>query len=202
MAGRGLELMWLADPVDLFFLQLEGAGRIRLPDGRVVRLGYAGRNGQSVVPIGRVLVDRGLLDPADERPATIRAALSGHAALLEADPNYVFFRLLPELAPGEGAPGTLGVPLAPLRSLAVNRATLPLGLPIFYETRDPTTGDPLAHLGFAEDTGGDLAGATSADIFFGWGEKAAHDAGDLHAAGRVILLLPRPVVAAPLRAGS
>ena len=197
LAGRGLELLWLADPVDLFFLQLEGAGRVRLPDGRLVHLGYAGRNGQTVVPVGRVLVDHGLLDAADERPASIRAALTRQPALLDADPNYVFFRVLPALGPDEGAPGTLGVPLAALRSLAVDRSALPLGLPIFYETDDPSTGAPFAHLGFAEDTGGDLAGAASADIFFGWGEKAAHDAGDLHAAGHAVLLLPRPVVAAP-----
>lgn len=202
LAGRGLELVWLADPADLFMLQLEGAGRVRLPDGSLVRLGYAGQNGAPVVPVGRVLVAHGLLGAADERPATIRAALRGHAALLEADPNYVFFRVLPALGPADGPPGTLGVPMAPLRSLAVDRNALPLGLPIFYETRDPTTGSPLAHLGFAEDTGGDLAGAASADIFFGWGEKAAHDAGDTHATGQAILLLPRPVVAAPTRPGS
>lgn len=206
LAGRRLELLWLADPVDLLFLQMEGSGRIRLPSGQVVRVGYAGRNGRENVPIGRILIAHGLLAPEDASPARIRAVLEAHpdvaTALIEENPSYVFFRVLPGVTLDEGAPGTLGVPLAPLRSLAVDRAAIPLGLPVFYVATDPASGRTLAHLAFAEDTGSDLTGADRADIFFGWGEAASRMADGFHATGRAILLLPRPVLARPSRGGA
>ncbi len=194
LGGRGLEILWLRDPVDLFFLQVQGSGRIRLPDGQIVRLGYAGRNGQPYVPLGRLLVADGQLAPDAVSMQSIRAWLAAHPAaagpLMERNPNYVFFRLLDDVAPNQGPPGALGVSLTPLRSAAVDRAFLPLGVPLFVSTTRPD-GSVLDRLVLAQDLGTDVAGPVRADLFFGWNDAAARDAGAMHAGGRIVLLLPR-----------
>ena len=184
--GRGLELLWLADPVDLFFLQLQGAGRVRLPSGQVVHVGYAGKNGRPYVPLGRLMVERGYLAAQDATSAHIRDWLEEHRsqqrALLEKNQSYVFFRALPGVSLTQGAPGTLGVPLAPLRSVAVGRA-VPIGAPVFVMAGD------LRTLMLAQDTSSD--GTTL--IFFGWGTQARDQASVLQTSGRLVVLLPRPV---------
>ena len=195
LAGRGLELLWLSDPVDLFFLQLQGSGRIRLPSGQLVRVGYAGKNGQPYVPLGRLMVERGLLRADDATPRRIRDWLENHprqaAGLIEQNPNYVFFRLLDDVALDEGAPGALGLALAPLRSVAIDRAVVPLAAPLFYVATDPATGAPLRGLAFATDISGSRG--EGVDIFLGWGNAAQVDAGALHGTVHQFLLLPRPV---------
>ena len=198
LAGRGLEIVWLRSTVDLFFLQVQGAGRVRLPDGRIVRLGYAGRNGQPYVPIGRVLVDRLELEPGQVSMQSIRAWLEAHpgraADMMERNPNYVFFRVLDQVATGEGPPGALGLPLTPLRSVAVDRKFVPLGVPMFVAT---TVKDGLRERGaldrlmLAQDIGSDITGPTRADVFFGWDDAAGAMAGGLAAEGRLFVLLPR-----------
>jgi membrane-bound lytic murein transglycosylase A len=194
LAGRGLEILWLRSPVDLFFLQLQGSGRVRLPSGQTVRLGYAGRNGQPYVPLGRLLVERNQLAPDAVSMQSIRAWLSAHpadaTALMEQNPNYVFFRVLDSVAPQEGPPGALGVDLTALRSAAVDRAFLPLGVPLFVDTTLPS-GAPFRRLMLAQDLGTDIKGPTRADLFFGWGAEAAELAGALHAGGTMTVLLPR-----------
>ena len=126
LAGRGLEILWLHDPVDLFFLQVQGSGRIRLPSGQIVRLGYNGRNGRPYVPLGRLLVAQKQLGADAVSMQSIRAWLATHPAeagpLMQQNPNYVFFRVLDDVAPNQGPPGALGVTLTPLRSAAVDRA--------------------------------------------------------------------------------
>ena len=194
LGGRGLEILWLHDPVDLFFLQVQGSGRIRLPTGQIVRLGYAGRNGQPYVPLGRLLVADGRLLPDGVSMQSIRAWLAAHPAeagpLMERNPNYVFFRLLDDVAPNQGPPGALGVTLTPLRSAAVDRAFLPLGVPLFVNTTRPD-GSALDRLLLAQDLGTDIAGPVRADLFFGWSHAAARDAGAMQAGGRIVVLLPR-----------
>ncbi len=194
LGRRGLEILWLRDPVDLFFLQVQGSGRIRLPDGQIVRLGYAGRNGQPYVPLGRLLVAGGQLPADGVSMQSIRGWLTAHPAeagpLMERNPNYVFFRLLDDVAPNQGPPGALGVTLTPLRSAAVDRAFLPLGVPLFVATTRPD-GSPLDRLVLAQDLGTDVTGPVRADLFFGWNDAAARDAGAMHAGGRIVLLLPR-----------
>ena len=195
LANRRLELFWLADPVDAFFLQVQGSGRIRLANHTIARVGYAGKNGLPYVPIGRKLAERGDI-PADQiSMQTIRAWLAAYpdkaAALMSENPSYVFFRELPGLTPEEGAPGAFGVPLTPGRSLAVDPQFLPLGVPVFVETTDPLNGAPLRRLTLAQDTGSAIKGGLRGDIFFGWGADAADRAGKMRQPGRVWLLLPR-----------
>ncbi|WP_419729036.1 murein transglycosylase A [Lichenicola sp.] len=194
LRGRNLEILWLHSPIDLFFMQVQGAGRVRLPTGQIVRLGYAGRNGQPYTPLGRVLIDRHQLDPSGVSMQSIRGWLETHPAdaqdLLEQNRNYVFFRALDDLAPNQGPPGALGLALTPQRSAAVDRRFIPLGVPMFVETTLPS-GAPLDRLMLAQDLGTDVVGPTRADLFFGWGADAARNAGAMHAGGRIILLLPR-----------
>ncbi len=194
LAGRGLEILWLHDPVDLFFLQVQGSGRIRLPSGQIVRLGYNGRNGQPYVPLGRLLVAQKQLGADAVSMQSIRAWLAAHPTeagpLMQQNPNYVFFRVLDDVAPNQGPPGALGVTLTPLRSAAVDRAFLPLGVPMFVDTTHPD-GSPLDRLLLAQDLGTDVAGPVRADLFFGWNDGAARDAGGMHAGGRIVVLLPR-----------
>ena len=205
LARRRLELLWLADPVDVFMLQVQGSGRVDLPDGRVVRVTYAGQNGRPYVPIGRVLADRGQIPLDQVSLASIRAWLEQHkdgaAEVMDQNPSYVFFREVSTLRPDQGPPGALGVPLAPGRSIAVDRAFIPLGAPVFIATADPLTGAPLQRLMLAQDLGGAIKGPARADIFFGWGHDAEARAGQMRAHGREFLLLPRPAAPATTTAG-
>jgi membrane-bound lytic murein transglycosylase A len=200
LAGRDLELAYLADPVDAFFLEIQGSGRVRLPDGDILRVTYDGENGRPYVPIGRLLVARGELRRDDVSMQTIRAWLDAHPnqarSLMDANPSYVFFRALPAMAPDEGPPGALGVALSPGRSLAVDTRFLPLGAPIFVVTSDPLNGLPWRHLLLAQDRGGAIKGSVRGDIFFGWGADAEALAGHMQQQGRAFILLPRPATGA------
>ena len=196
LAGRRLDLLYLASPVDLFFLQIQGAGRIDLPDGRVVRVGFDGQNGRAYVPIGKLLSERGQI-PADQvSEQSIRAWLAAHPdrakAVMDENPSYVFFREVPGLRPDEGPPGALGVPLTPGRSIAVDRRFIPLGAPVWIDTADPLGGAPLRRLMVAQDLGGAITGPVRTDIFFGWGAQARERAGRMNQPGTEYLLLPKP----------
>ncbi|TLU73672.1 murein transglycosylase A [Lichenicoccus roseus] len=203
LEGRGLEILWLADPVDLFFLQVQGSGRVRLPGGQIVRLGYAGRNGARYTPLGRLLLERGDLPADGISMQTIRAWLGAHPeqaqSVMEADANYVFFRVMGDLRPDQGPPGALGLDLSPLRSAAIDRSFVPLGSLLWIDSTTPS-GTKLQRLMLAQDLGTDITGPARADVFFGWGEEAAQQAGAMHASGRLIILLPRPL-ATPAAAG-
>jgi len=196
LAGQHLEIAWLADPVSAFVLQIQGSGRIRLSDGEIVRVGFAGENGRPYVPIGRILADRGDIPKNDITLQTIVAWLEAHPAeaqgVMDQNPAYDFFRILPGLPPDEGPPGALGVPLTPGRALAVDRRYIPLGAPVWVATSDPDTGKPLQRLMVAEDIGGAIITPLRADIFFGWGDQAEAAAGRMNADGAEYVLLPRP----------
>ena len=195
LAGQHLEIVWLADPVSAFVLQIQGSGRIRLPDGEILRVGFAGENGQPYVPIGRILAERGDIPQNAITLQTIVAWLEAHPgqaqAVMDQNPAYDFFRILPGLPPDEGPPGALGVPLSPRRALAVDRHYIPLGAPIWVATSDPETGKPLQRLMVAEDIGGAITTPLRADIFFGWGDQAEAVAGRMNATGAEYVLLPR-----------
>ncbi len=199
LAGQGLELLWVDDPVEAFVLHVQGSGRVDLDDGSRVRIGYAAQNGHAYVAIGRVLADRGALPLDAVTWPAIRDWLDrnpGEAGkLLRANPSYVFFR---ELG-GDSPLGAQQVPLTPGRSLAVDRAHLPLGLPIWLDATYPRAdgqGDlPLRRLFIAQDTGGAIRGPVRGDIFWGAGADAAAIAGRMKHTGRYWLLLPRPLAA-------
>lgn len=202
LAGRHLALLWLADPIDAFFLEIQGSGLVRLDDGKTVRIGYAGQNGKPYVPVGRLLVERGIIRREELTMLTIREWMKGHeeagTALRREDPSYVFFRILD----GPGPTGTEGAVLTPRRSLAVDRTEIPLGVPLWLDARE-RFGDEerLRRLVVAQDTGGAITGPVRGDLFWGSGEKAGERAGRMNARGRYFLLLPRPVAARLAAAG-
>ncbi len=195
LAGERPDLLWVASPIDVFFLQIQGSGRIRLSDGALARVTYAGQNGRPYVPIGRVLVARGAITADQISEQTIRAWLAEHPkearAVMEENPNYVFFRELRDYPADLGPPGALGAALTPERSLAVDRQFIPLGAPVFVATSDPLSHAPLAHMMVAQDLGGAITGPLRADVFFGWGKEATDRAGRMNAKGTEYLLLPR-----------
>jgi membrane-bound lytic murein transglycosylase A len=187
LAGRGLEIAWAADPVDLFFLQIQGSGRLRLPDGSVMRIGFSAQNGRDYVAIGRLLRDRGLVPPPVSMQAIrdwIHANPDAGAALMRENPSYVFFRELT----GPGPLGALGLPVTPAVSIAADPRFVPLGAPVFLQDMDNARADGLW---VAQDTGGAIRGANRVDTFWGAGADAAAIAGAMQAHGRAWLLLPR-----------
>lgn len=199
LAGRGLELVWVDDAADAFFLHIQGSGRVVLPDGRLLRVGYAGQNGRGYVPIGRVLIERGELTRDQMSMQAIRGwlAAAGHeraTELLRGNPSYVFFRLNDALQPDQGPIGALGVPLTPQRSVAVDRAFIPLGTPLFVTVRDPMArrdAPAAGRLVVAQDTGGAIRGPARTDFFWGWGHEAGERAGRMRDDAEVFVLLPR-----------
>ena len=194
--GLALPLVWVDDPVDAFFLQIQGSGRVVLPDGRVLRLGYAGQNGHPYRAIGRSLIARGAIAREAMSMQAIRAWLAAAppeeaSALLRENPSYVFFRMLDGLAPEEGPLGAQGVPLVPGRSLAVDPAHVAYGQPILLRSRDPEDGAPILRLVVAQDTGGAIRGAGRGDLFWGWGPVAAAKAGRMREPAEMTPLVPR-----------
>lgn len=197
---RGKEIAWVNDPVELFFLQIQGSGRIELDDGGVVRVGYAEHNGHPYRSIGRLLIDRGEL-PAE------RASMQGIKAwaqqnphklreVLDQNPRYIFFRELP--AGLSGPLGALGVPLTARRSIAVDPRYVPLGAPVFLSSTWPLSTKPLNQIMLAQDTGSAIRGAVRADFFWGYGDDAGREAGRMKQTLRMWVLLPHgyPVGAA------
>ena len=186
-----LAILWVDDPVDAFFLHVQGSGQVRLPDGSLVRIGYDGQNGQPYVAIGRILVDRGELTPDAVSLQSIRAWIRAHpkdgAALMDENPSYVFFRELK----GDGPIGAEGVVLTPGRSLAVDDGFIPLGAPVFLDASD--TDGEVRRLLIAQDTGGAIAGPVRGDVFWGSGLEAEARAGVMRAHGRYYLLLPKTI---------
>ncbi|HEX6977888.1 MAG TPA: MltA domain-containing protein, partial [Alphaproteobacteria bacterium] len=201
LEGRNLELVWVADPIDAFFLHIQGSGRVRLADGSTIRVGYAAQNGHPYLAIGRPLIDRGAIPKDKVSMQSIRAWLAANPdeaeRIMWLNASYVFFRELE----GEGPLGAQGVPLTPGRSLAVDRRHIPLGAPIWLDTTLPTEGTPpFRRLMVAQDTGGAIRGPLRGDVFWGHGSDAAERAGRMRSTGRMWILLPRadagPVAAA------
>lgn len=190
---NGRAIAWAEDPVDLFFLQIQGSGRIELPDGSHMRVGYADQNGHPYLSVGRLLVERGelTLDQASMRGIKDWGARNPDKLpeLLAANPSYVFFRELPD---GLAGPlGALGVPLTAGRSIAVDPRFVPLGAPVFLATTQPNSTAPMNRLVMAQDTGGAIRGGVRADFFWGFGDAAGELAGRMKQRGRMWVLLPK-----------
>jgi len=189
---RGKEIAWVDDPIDLFFLHIQGSGRVQLDSGETIRVGYADQNGHPYRSIGRLLVERGELALEQASMQSIKAWGRANpdrlGELLNSNASYVFFRELPATA--NGPPGSLGVPLTARRSIAVDQRLVPLGAPVFIATTWPNTSRPLNRLMLAQDTGGAIRGAVRADFFWGYGEAAGREAGRMKQRLRMWVLLP------------
>ena len=190
VAGR--EILWVDDAVDLFFLQIQGSGKVALDTGEVVRVSYADQNGHPYRSVGRLLVERGELTLDQASMQGIKAWGSRNPdklpELLNANASYVFFREQP--ASSGGPPGALGVPLTAGRSVAVDPRAVPLGAPVFLSTTWPNSTLPLNRLMMAQDTGGAIKGAVRADFYWGSGDEAGAQAGRMRQTGRIWVLLP------------
>ena len=189
-------LLWVDDAVELFFLQIQGSGRIQFPDGSIARIGYANQNGHPYKAIGRVLADRGEIPIEQVSMQAIQAWARANPSklneLLNTNPSYVFFREVPTTGNSqEGPQGALSVPLTPGRSIAVDPRSTPLGVPVFLATTQPNSVTPLNRLVLAQDTGGAIRGVVRADFFWGFGAEAGTKAGRMKQPGQMWVLLPR-----------
>ena len=191
LAGKGLEIAWAKDPVELFFLEIQGSGRVRFPDGSIMRLGYASQNGRDYVAIGRLLRDRGILPPGGANMETIKGWIRANPeqgrALMRENPSFVFFRELT----GPGPLGALNVPVTPRGTVAADPNFVPLGAPVFlWMDRQEANG-----LWVAQDTGGAIKGPNRFDTFWGAGSEAVAIAGGMSASGEALILLPKGTAA-------
>lgn len=189
---RGHEIAWVDDPVELFFLHIQGSGQIQLENGERLRIGYAEQNGHPFRSVASLLIRRGELPAERTSLEGMREWARKHPArarqYLNANPSFVFFRELPRDL--TGPLGTLGVPLTSGRSLAVDPRVIPLGVPVFLDATWPATRQPLRRLMVAQDTGGAIAGAVRADFYWGFGDEAGRIAGRTRQQGRMWVLLP------------
>jgi membrane-bound lytic murein transglycosylase A len=194
-------IVWLRDQVEVFLAQVQGSARVRLADGGLLRLAYAGRNGHPYTSIGRILIDTGEIAEADLSLATLKQWVRARgqnpgdagAALMHRNKSYVFFSLRQECEPANGPIGGQGISLTALRSVAVDRAIWTYGLPFWIDADLPWRGScpsPFRRLMIAQDTGSAITGPARADIFFGSGDDAGARAGDIRHAGDVVVLLP------------
>lgn len=201
----GKELLWVDDPVEAFFLEVQGSGRVQLDDtGETVRVAFADQNGHPYKAIGRWLVEKGELKVEQVSAQGIKAWIAANPArrqeLFNANPSYIFFReeRLPD--PSVGPKGALGVPLTPARSVAVDASLLPLGAPVYLSTTEAGSEVPMQRLMMGQDTGGAIRGAVRADFFFGFGPEAAENAGRMKQRGQIWVLLPKAPLSVANRA--
>lgn len=199
LAGRRLELLWVDDPVMLFFMQIQGSGRVRLQNGQDVLVGYAGQNGYGYVSLGKIMGDEGYLPKDQINFFTLRQWLYDHPdqalGMMERNPSYVFFKRLTQ----SGPVGAIGVVLRPQRAMAVDSSYIPYGLPLFLETDLPglngsAVTTPFHRTMIAQDTGGAIKGPVRGDIFFGGGAHAEYLAGFMKGRGVYSLLVPKEIV--------
>lgn len=189
----GNELLWVDDPVQAYLLQVQGSGRVQLPDGGQVAIGYADQNGHPYRSLGGHLIEIGALKREEVTMPKVKEWIAAHPAdteqLLNSNPSFVFFRLSD--AGADGPTGSLGVALTPERSVAVDPSFIPLGLPLWLDTTLPD-GGRYQRLVLAQDTGGAIKGAVRADVFFGQGERAEQLAGEMKQPGQLYVLRPKP----------
>ena len=191
LSGKGLEIAWVDDPVELFFLQVQGSGRVTLTNGSKIRVGYAGHNGHNYRSIGKELVSRGIYEPHQVSAKVIqnwvrRNPIDG-PELLNSNPSYVFFTEKTKLRSKDGPIGAMNRSIFTMRTVAVDPKYVPLGAPVWIEKDGK---DPLRRLMIAQDTGSAIKGAQRADIFYGTGDDAGSKAGAIKDSGRMIVFMP------------
>lgn len=194
--GRKLELLYVRDEVELFLAQVQGSARVRLPDGKLRRLVYAGRNGHPYTSIGKVIVTEGHMTLEEMTLEKLKAWLREHPddgrRIMRLNRSYIFFALGKGMRPDQGPTGAASVELTPGRSIAVDRSLWPYGLPFWIDADlSSATGSPFARLMTAQDTGSAILGAARADIFLGSGAEAGRQAGLVRHRGRFVVLLPK-----------
>ena len=191
MDGRNLEIAWVESPVDVFFLQVQGSGRVRLADGGVIRVGYGGNNGHPYRSVGAEMVRRGLLPAHKVSAQVIRNWVKKFpdegARLLRHNPSFVFFREVNRVAADKGPLGAMNRSITPNRTVAVDPDYVPLGAPVWLEKHGKS---PIRRLMIAQDTGSAIKGAQRADIFYGTGSEAGREAGRIKDPGRIVVLMP------------
>ena len=197
LGERAKPIVFLESPVEVFVIHVQGSARIRLPDGGVIRVAYAGRNGHPYTSIGKILVEEGRIPLAEMSLERLTAWLKAHPeeaqAVMRRNRSYIFFRRADEIALEDGPIGGAGVPLTPGRSLAVDRAIWSYGLPVWLEGELPLSlnkAEPLRRLMIAQDTGSAIVGAVRADYFWGWGDDAEAAAGRMKQPLRMWVLWP------------
>ncbi len=187
-------LLWADDPVAVHILHIQGSGRVTLPDGQLLRIGFAGHNGRVFKGIGSILLEAGELKPGEASMIGVRAWLALHpaeaTAYMNRNTRYIFFRRLDPAETDDGPIGALGVSLTPLRSMAVDPRSIPLGAPVWLNTADPD-GVSLQRLMVAQDVGAAITGAVRGDIFWGHGEAAFLKAGRMKSPGSYFVFVPR-----------
>ena len=193
LAGRGLELLWVNDPVDLFFLHIQGSGRVLLDDGRVIRIGYDGANSHAYYAIGKTFIERGIFSKDTVSLDNMKIWLRNHPneaeSIMSLNESYVFFRFLDE----DGAIGSQGISITPERTLAVDPKYISLGTLVWIHTPSPfPKHSPLQRMMVAQDTGGAIKGPLRCDFFWGFGRKAEQAAGCMNSQAEIYVLLPRP----------
>jgi membrane-bound lytic murein transglycosylase A len=200
-AGQGRPILWLADSVELFMAQVQGSASVELPDGRLVRLAYDGRNGRPYTSIGRLLIESGAIAEGEMSLARLKDWLRAHGqrrgeagrALMQCNRSYVFFKLETAFDPTDGPTGGAGIALTPLRSIAIDRGLWPYGTPFWLDAHLPwrdAEPSPFRRLAIAQDTGSAILGAARADLYFGGGQEAGIRAGDIRHACDFTVLLP------------
>ncbi|KKK89750.1 hypothetical protein LCGC14_2729980, partial [marine sediment metagenome] len=191
LKDRGLEIAWIDDPVDVFFLQIQGSGRVNLADGGALRVGYGGKNGHEYRSIGQELVRRGVYEAHEVSAQVIRNWVRENpeegAELLRHNPSFVFFREVSQVPAHRGPLGAMNRSITTLRSVAVDPSLTPLGAPVWIEKAGA---EPMHRLMIAQDTGSAIKGAQRADIFFGTGKDAGRAAGQIRDTGRMVVLMP------------
>ena len=191
LEDRGLEIAWLESPVEKFFLQIQGSGRVKLSDGTRLRVGYGGKNGHPYRSVGKELVRRGIFEEHQVSAQVIRRWVdenpSEGAELLHHNPSYVFFREVTQVPADKGPLGAMNRSITGGRSIAIDPDYVPLGAPVWLEKDGKT---PIRRLMIAQDTGSAVKGAQRADIFYGTGQDAGLEAGRIRDGGRMIVLLP------------
>ena len=191
LTGRGLEIAWIDDPVDVYFLQVQGSGRVRLDDGTALRVGYGGKNGHEYRSVGKELIRLGELDEhsvsADRIRDWVREKGEEGRKLLQRNPSYVFFREVNQVPADRGPLGAMNRSITALRSIAVDPSRVTLGAPVWIETNGA---ENMRRLMIAQDTGAAVKGAQRADIFFGTGQAAGARAGAVKEGGRMVVLMP------------
>ena len=191
LEGRGLEIAWIDDPVDVFFLQIQGSGRVKFEDGTGLRVGYGGKNGRDYKSVGQELVRRGIYNVHQVSAQVIRNWVKRNPIdgpeLLRHNPSYVFFREVSRVAADKGPLGAMNRSITTMRSIAVDPKYTPLGAPVWIEKGGA---NPLRRLMIAQDTGSAIKGTQRADVFFGTGDDAGRAAGKTRDPGRMVVLMP------------